>query len=145
MSVYDQMTRNVAIGALKTFQNLFAASASLNANSVRLSIAFSKLQADGSTILLDTIDTGIATDRGQGDPSFHSDNIEFNSDEQRGALAALTLRARSDAAVFTRDPDIIATGTIQLAQLFLGGYENLSVEVKQVNNVLFFTWIQTQV
>jgi hypothetical protein len=144
MSVYDQMTRNVAIGALKTFQNLFASSASLNANSVRLSIAFSKLQADGSTTLLDTIDTGIATARGQGDPSFHSDNIAFNSDEQRGALAALTLRARSDAAVFTRDPDIIATGTIQLAQWF-GGYLNLSVEVKQVNNVLYFTWIQTQV
>jgi hypothetical protein len=144
MSVYDPITRNVAIGALGIFQNLFATAASIDVRSVRLSIAFSKVEFDGSTTLLDTIDTGIATARGQGDPGFLSDNIAFNLDEQRGALAALTARARSDAAVFTRDPDIIVTGTIQVAN-WLGGYTNHSVEVKQVNNVLSFTWIETQV
>jgi hypothetical protein len=144
MSVLDPQSRQVNSGALRTLQNLFATAANFNINSVRLSINFSKLSPDGSTTLLDTLDTGVATSRGQGDPGYCSDNIGFNSDEQRGALLALTLRARSDSAVFTRDPDIVVTGTIQV-RAWDGQYTDLSVEVRQVNNVLHFKWLVTRV
>ena len=147
MSVYDSMTRQVAVGELRAFQSLLANAAGANGSSLRLSIAFSKVDTFGRTNVLDQIDTGVATFRGQGDRGYQCDSrIDLNN-EMRGVLAALTFRARSDAAVFMSDADIVATGTIQFV---VGGFGsnsqflNVSVEVKQVNNVVTLTYLETQ-
>jgi hypothetical protein len=146
MSVYDPMTRQIAMGELRAFQSLLANAAAVNVSSVRLSIAFSKVAMFGTSVL-DQIDTGVATFRGQGDRGFQCDSRINLNNEMRGVLAALTFRARSDAAVFMRDADIIATGTIQFV---VGGFGsnsqflNVSVVVKQVNNVVTFTYLETQ-
>jgi hypothetical protein len=148
MSVYDPMTRQIAVGELRAFQSLLANAAAVNVSSLRLSIAFSKMGTFGSATLLDQIDTGAVTFRGQGDRGFQCDSRINLNNEMRGVLAALTFRARSDAAVFMRDADIIATGTIQFV---VGGFGsnsqflNVSVVVKQVNNVVTFTYLETQV
>jgi hypothetical protein len=144
MQVFDPQTRTITISSLRAFQNLFAALVGADTDSVQLSIAFSKVGPDGNTTLLDTIDTGGSTARGQADSGYRSDNIGFNGDEQRGALAAMTVRAWTDVAVHQGDPDIVATGTIQVHSSWTGNYTNMSVEVRQVNNAMHLTWLVTR-
>src|ERR1700678_2477452 len=114
MQVFDTQTRTITISSLKAFQNLFAALAGADKDSFSCSIAFSKVAPDGSTVVLDSVDAGVATARGQADTGYKSDNIGFDDEEQRGALAAIAVRAWTDAAVHQRDPDIVATATLQV-------------------------------
>jgi hypothetical protein len=118
--------------------------AAFGEDSVRVSIAISQ-QTGGGTVELDTLDTGAATPRGQADPGFHSDNLIFGTDFRTGALAFLTHRAWTDAAVALRNPNVVATGTIQVKQTWSNSYVNYSVEVKQVDDVIHFTSLQTTV
>ena len=134
MTALDSLSARINKGSSKALQSMAANSPWISGSSVRVTIIISKVVND-ETQVLEQVDTGSASPAGEGSSGFRGNSINVTHDFREGWLLGATQRAWADAAAHLRDPDIVATGTLQVEE-FDGGYYNYSFEVPEKDNVL---------
>lgn len=131
---FDPQAAHIGQSSLQALQSLIANSNYFQGKSARLTIIISKVSG-GHTYVLGQLDTGFASPLGEGGSRYEVNNIAVTPEFWSGSLMANTVRAWTEAAAHLRDPNIVATGTLQVEE-FSGQYYNYSFVVKENDNAI---------